>query len=304
MMSNDTFSYTMHLVEPFDLELTTGVARRLPSNILYPIRDGELRIVMALDDGIGLVGVRQSDSQTLAYRELGVVAPSDARRAAMEANLRRLLGLDVDITPLVTLLAHDPILAPLAHRLSGLRPPRFLNLWETFVQVIPFQQVSLAAAMTMLNRLAMNFGPCVRFESEDYIGAPDLKRTLGASDADLRACGLSAAKATALRGCAKWIAEGKIREDELESLPDDEAALRLRRLPGIGPWSAQLILLRGFGRLGNFPAGDSGALRGLREVFASTSDPDTAAGEALARLGAWRGCLYFMLLGRKILGLS
>jgi 3-methyladenine DNA glycosylase/8-oxoguanine DNA glycosylase len=79
-------------------------------------------------------------------------------------------------------------------------------------------------------------------------------------------------------------------------------AVRLRALPGIGPWSAQLILLRGLGRLGNFPAGDSGALRGLREVFSAAPDPGEAAAEALERLGDWRGYLYFMLLGRRLIG--
>ena len=49
MLDND-FSHEIRLRAPFDLALTTAVARRLPSNILYPLRDGELRVVMSLDD--------------------------------------------------------------------------------------------------------------------------------------------------------------------------------------------------------------------------------------------------------------
>ncbi len=300
-MFDNSSNREIRLLSPFDLALTAGVARRLPSNILYPIRDGELRVVMSLADEYWLIGVRQRDQQTLLYRALGATL-SETLQAAVERRLRQLLGLDVDLKPLEALLANEPVIGPLAQRLTGLHPPRFLSLWETFVQVIPFQQVSLAAAMTMVNRLSLAFGPRVRFEGDDYVGAPVLDLVRGASEDELRACGISAAKAAALHGCAERIAAGTISENELEEAPDEEVAQRLRALPGIGPWSAQLILLRGFGRLGNFPVGDSGAARGLRELFAATPDADVAAAEALERLGSWRGYLYFMLLGRRILG--
>lgn len=299
-MLENSSDHAISLPAPFDLALTAGVARRLPSNILYSTRDGELRMVMSLADENWLVGVRQSDPRTLLYRALGA-SLSDARQVAAEGRLRRLLGLDVDVTPVETLLAREPVLGPLSRRLSGLRPPRFLNLWETFVQVIPFQQVSLAAAMTMVNRLSLAYGPRVRFDGEEYVGAPVLDHVRRAPEAELRACGISAAKAATLRGCAEGIAQGAISEDELDKAPDEVVAQRLQALPGIGPWSAQLILLRGFGRLGNFPSGDSGAARGLRELFGATPDASAAAAEAMERLGAWRGYLYFMLLGRRLL---
>jgi 3-methyladenine DNA glycosylase/8-oxoguanine DNA glycosylase len=300
-MLDDDSQREIHLHAPFDLALTAGAVRRLPINVLYPIRDGELRVVMELDGLAQLIGIRQVGPQTLVYRSLSD-ALDPVWQAAAHSNLRRLLGLDVDLAPAYALLKGEPILGPLAERLVGLRPPRFLSLWETFVQVVPFQQVSLAAAITIVNRMAEAYGPRVRWGSEDYLGAPDMKRMLVAPASDLRRCGLSAAKAATLQGCAERLVAGDLREDELEALPDEEVAVRLRALPGIGPWSAQLILLRGLGRLGNFPAGDSGALRGLREVFSAAPDPGEAAAEALERLGDWRGYLYFMLLGRRLIG--
>ena len=75
----------------------------------------------------------------------------------------------------------------------------------------------------------------------------------------------------------------------------------LTRIPGIGRWSAQVALLRGLGRLSVFPAGDAGAIRSLREVFAQREEPDLAASAVLDRMGEWRGYLYFMLLGRRLL---
>jgi DNA-3-methyladenine glycosylase II len=99
------------------------------------------------------------------------------------------------------------------------------------------------------------------------------------------------AKARALRGLAGKIASGELREEDLEPLPTPEAMRVLEAQPGIGPWTAGLILLRGLGRLDVFPGGDAGAARGLRSLL---GDEDPAA--ALAALGPYRGMLYFHLL--------
>ena len=289
----------IHVRAPFDFALTVGVARRLPSNTLYRLRDGELRFVASLEEAPYLLGVRQDAPNRVAYHILGA-SPPGLSEAVVEGAIRRLLGMDVDLTPLDALMAAEPIVGPLYRRLPGMGPPRFLNLWETVLQVIPFQQVSLAAALAAVNRLAMAFGPRIVFEGEEYIGAPPVSQALTWSEGDLRQCGLSAAKARAVRGCAERLQSGALREDALAGLSTDAVTQRLQGLPGIGPWSAQLIALRGLGRLDVFPAGDSGATRGLRELFKEASDPEAEAAETLARLGPWRGYLYFLLLARRL----
>src|SRR5690606_4577786 len=88
-------------------------------------------------------------------------------------------------------------------------------------------------------------------------------------------------------------------EARLESLPAEEAIAALRTVPGIGPWSATLLLLRGLGRLDVFPPGDVGASRGVRTLFGL---PETASvDDVLARFGDRRGYLYFLSLGANLL---
>lgn len=298
-MADVTFIHDLRPSAPVDLALTVGVLRRLPANLLYPLRDGEFRVVLDLDGVQRLLGVRQVASRHLLVR--GLDAPlTGIDSVSAEDALRRLLGLDVDLAPALVAFEAEPVTAALSHTLKGLRPPRFPSLWETLVQVIPFQQVSLAAAMSALNRLVAALGTSVEYDSEAYVRIPSAQRVVEADPDALRACGLSAAKVAVLRGCASWILDGKINDATIAALPDDDAALLLRQLPGIGPWSAQLTLLRGFGRLAQFPSGDSGAARGLRDVFAGSADPTVAAAQTLEGLGRWRGYLYFMLLGRRI----
>jgi len=73
----------------------------------------------------------------------------------------------------------------------------------------------------------------------------------------------------------------------------------LTELPGIGPWSANLVLLRGLGRVDVFPPGDRGAtvaLQGMLQLR-SARELDTV----IDKLGDQRGLLYFCVLGSKLL---
>jgi len=78
-----------------------------------------------------------------------------------------------------------------------------------------------------------------------------------------------------------------------------DALKYLTALPGIGPWSAGVVLLRGFGRLDVFPPGDVGAQSGLRALLRLRAGQ--SLGPVVKRFGALRGYLYFCALGAKLL---
>jgi DNA-3-methyladenine glycosylase II len=115
----------------------------------------------------------------------------------------------------------------------------------------------------------------------------------------IAACGLSRRKAEALRAAARAIHTGQLDEGSLAALSSADAVHRLTELPGIGPWSASLILLRGLGRLDVFPPGDTGASRALEALLGLPSGP--ARERVLARFGDVRGYLYFVSLGAALL---
>ncbi len=290
---------------PFDLRLTVSALRRLPQAALYPLVGEEWRFVAPLPSGNRLLAVRpaQSSDDTGAALACGALdgAPLGADAVAARALVERMLSVQRDLAPLYALVADDATLGPLAQRLAGMKPPQFATLWETFCQVVPFQLVSLSAAIATLNRFVMALGPVRADDGRSYWGVPTPQAVLAAEVSALRACGLSAAKTQTLRGLAERALAGELEADTLAGLSDEAAITHLIRIPGIGRWSAQVALLRGLGRLSVFPAGDSGATRGLRELFPQHAEPDAAAQALLDRLGEWRGYLYFMLLGRRLL---
>ena len=114
----------------------------------------------------------------------------------------------------------------------------------TLLRTIVGQQVSVAAARSMWNKLVANYG-------ED----PDLAAIMVASDEDLREAGLSRQKDGYARSLAGLVHSGEL---DLHALPEDdeEAIAELTKIKGIGRWSAEIYLLFAEGRPDAFPAGD------------------------------------------------
>jgi DNA-3-methyladenine glycosylase II len=115
---------------------------------------------------------------------------------------------------------------------------------ETLLRTIVGQQVSVAAARSMWNKLTAKLGTPV-----------DLKALLESSDEELREAGLSRQKAGYARSLAGLVLSGELN---LANLPadDEEAVAELIKIKGIGRWSAEIYLLFAEGRPDAFPAGD------------------------------------------------
>lgn len=137
------------------------------------------------------------------------------------------------------------------------------------------QQISVKAALAIFGRLSELLGGTIDAEA------------LAASDEDeLRAVGLSRAKARAVRELGIQVSTGQFDFAELEALSDEEAGARLESLRGVGPWSAQMFLLRSLGRPDVFPAGDIGLRRGIEMLDGLDHLPTIA--EAGQRAERWR----------------
>lgn len=284
--STPTLRTSLRITPPFRLDFTVMALRRLPQNRVE-ILDGA-RYLRAFDTPRG--NVVWEITQTGDRLEMALHGPVDD--AAPYRDLAaRMLGTEVDLASFYSRARRIRGLSPLARRFSGLKPPRFSSLWETILNAIPFQQLSLVSALASLGRLIEGTSQPVDFEGQRLYPLPRPERLAGMSEAELKGFGFSGAKARALRDAAIGIASGSITEEDLEPLSTEALAERLTELRGIGPWTASLMMLRGFRRLDVFPAGDAGAARGLRETF-----PDADPEELLHALGPYRGMLYYHLL--------
>jgi DNA-3-methyladenine glycosylase II len=279
---------------PFRLDLTANVLRRLSTNVVDRF-DGTTYCRLIGDaKAPALLSVTQTSPTELRAE----VTASGKKHFDPAALVERLLGIGVSLEPFYRAAAGVDWLAPLVLGARGVKPPRYPTVWEACVNAIVYQQISIHAAGAILRRVIERYAMPVAIGEGQLYAFPGPQTLIDANPDDLRGLGLSVGKIVSVRAVAQAILTGEIDEAALTLLPTQElmAALVVHR--GIGPWTAAVVALRGFGRLDLFPMNDSGVARSVRDLSGRT---DVDVESLLARLGEQRGMLYYhLLLGRLV----
>ena len=296
-------SLILRPLPPFRLDLTVWALRRRPENRIDRW-DGRTycRTLVIAGHPVWIAVTEEGvpGVPRLRVTMRAPVLPAQAEERVRQT-LERLLGLRVDLRPFYRQLGGDPRLGPLIVRFKGLKPPRFPDLFETLVNAIACQQITLTQGIHLLNRVAQAFGRRVEDHPEAPPAFPKPEDLAGRDPEALRALGFSRQKAQAILNLAEEVVSGAVDLEAWEDLEDAEAIARLRALRGIGRWSAEYALLRGMGRLHIFPGDDVGARNHLQRWLGRRRPLDYAGVQrALAPWQPYAGLVYFHLLLKKL----
>ena len=284
--------FVLHPVQPFRLDLTVWALRRRPNNTMDRWEDKTYLRTLVLGAKPVRVATRQQ-GRMLSVHVTGARLPSTARTDIMAA-LDRLLGLHVDLRRFYRLASREAQLHELARRFLGLKPPRFPTVFEALANAVTCQQLSLMVGITLLNRLTGRYGLAGHDEGRAFPRPEELAR---AHVSGLRALGYSRSKGRALIEAARAIKNGQLDVDGLATMNDSEIVNRLIGLRGVGRWTAEYILLRGLGRIDQFPGDDVGAQKGLQRWLGLKRPPDYEhVRKVLRKWDPYAGLIYFHLL--------
>src|SRR5690606_29851200 len=148
-----------------------------PTNLVDTWENERYRRVLVTANGAALIEVANRgtiDAPALRWKLRGGALLA-VERATVERTLRRLLGLEHDPRALQAALSSTPAFRAECLALRGMRPPRFASLFETIVNVVPFQQLSLDAGAAILGRLVERYGASLRYAGRRYFAFPEAR---------------------------------------------------------------------------------------------------------------------------------
>lgn len=264
---------------PFSLRLAAGFGFGP-----YGARAAEgadvLRLAFLVDGEADHAGVALTQPET----DGSVVAAiqSDADPQAVRAQVARVLSLDHDGTPFVAAGERDPVLGALQQRHHGLRPVLFHSPYEAAAWAIISHRRPGAQAARTRDAVAERLGASFDVGGERLHAFPTPRRLLELEPG----AGLPSVKVERLHALAHATLDGRLRPDRLQALEAERALAHLQELPGIGPFSAALILLRGTGVADVVTAAEPRLLRAAAHFYDLDAPPDL---DGLTRLAEpWR----------------
>jgi DNA-3-methyladenine glycosylase II len=157
----------------------------------------------------------------------------------------------------------DPVLARIIDARPDFRPRSWtedlpaLDAFSTLIFQVIGQQLSVRATRTIVGRFEQHFGGRLPTPAEMLAADPDA----------VRSSGMSTRKAATLREVAQRFVDGRLSDEALSDMSDDDVVAALTDIPGIGPWTAHGFLLVALDRPDVFLTGDVALRRAIERAY-------------------------------------
>jgi DNA-3-methyladenine glycosylase II len=278
--------FALTIPEPFDFTLTVakpaGWHWSTPREIF---EEGTLWTGMYVRDiPVGLkLSAKRNRVSVIAYRE----SPLNKNQlGVLKGELFSALGGDEDLPGFYRFARGDPILSAVAEHLTGMRVGMVRDLFGDVILAILLQMAPMARSSRMMDAILELYGRRIAFDGREVVLWPKAEEIAGVDPQELRRTAKIGYRAERLVNAARFLSEHPISPEELSSLPEEEAIRRLTEIPGVGPYSAGIIL-------GTFPI-DVWSVVIFSELFLGRTpeSPRGAIDEVVSRLterwGEWR----------------
>jgi DNA-3-methyladenine glycosylase II len=236
--------------------------------------DGTMRLAFCADDFSGPVGVAVRQSASGLVTGTG---PASARD-----QVARMLSLDHDADDFLAVGDRDPVIGVLQRTAPGLRPPLFHSPYEAAVWAVLSSRRTTGQARALRERLARSSGSVLTVAGEAVPVLPPPSTLLTVTEVP----GLPDQRVAWLHDVARAALDGRLDPATLAAQPPAEALASLRRISGIGPFSATLILVRACGVTDVLPTNEPRVLAAAGQLYRLGRAMTPAEFEARAE--AWR----------------
>lgn len=295
-------SSEMHIIipapEPFSFAQNLNYLSRSPDECLFQIRNKRIYRAITFGQFTSVIEISENKDNSLKVTFQGDTAPSSNWAREETVNyVREWFDLDRDLLPFYELARTDELLKQAVSSFHGLRNIGIPDLFEAVSWGILGQQINLKYAYTLKRRLVERFGKHVTCDGEHYWIFPNAADIAALSVDDLSELRMTVKKCEYLIGAAQLIAEGKLTKKMLLTAGSvKEAEKMLVSIRGIGPWTANYVLMRCLRMPSAFPIDDVGLHNAIKQLMGHDRKPTKAE---ICRLSAawmnWEAYATFYL---------
>ncbi len=224
-----------------------------------------LHLAFIVDDSDQAVGICLSEEKSAIVGEIF----GEADPAAVSKQVERILSLDVDGSAFPVVGEHDPVVGRMQTRFPGLRPVCFYSPYEAGAWILISHRIRITQAARVKARMAEELGEALEIHGEKIHAFPSPAQLLQVESFP----GLFGRKIEYLHSLAEATIEGRLDAVHLRSIPQEQALDELQKLPGIGIFSAEHILLRGAGDPDYLTLNEPRLARAVALVYNLKSEP-------------------------------
>ena len=178
------------------------------------------------------------------------------------------------------LSVNDPVLKSIIVKVGEYRIKPHKNYFETLVESIVSQQLSIKAADTIFKRFKELFP-----ENNNRFPLPS--DIIAIDDIKLRTCGLSNPKVKYIKDLSAKVLDGTVQITKMDKLTDEDIINELVKVKGIGVWTAHMFLIFCLARFNVLPVGDLGIKRALMINYKLRKFPDEKKVEQISKKYNW-----------------
>ncbi len=298
-----TQTFTLRPLAPFSLELSAQIFTGLDSQV-RSYADGFYSQVLNVDGILVLAKIAQKG--TIQKPELTIELTSNQpitskTKTCTQKTIEYVFNLNLDLKEFYRHTENDPAMHKITQALCGFKYPTTPTAFESLVDSIVEQQISIKIARTIEERLAQKFGDKLELDGECFYAFPSTQNIDAASINDIKSCGLSQRKAEYIYGAAHGIVKGELDLEDMKTNPyTDKIITELDAIKGIGVWTAELTLFRGMQRLEVLPADDFGIRRVISNYYCSGRAIKAPEAREIGKAwGKWQGLAAFYLLSAE-----
>ncbi|AOH56284.1 DNA-3-methyladenine glycosylase [Peribacillus muralis] len=268
-MNKTCHEWTIQAPNEFRFTENLKYLSRSSNECLFNIIDQKIYRALAFENEKLLVEISATNETELHVRIPGRSAPIDKPVLdAVSTYIRTWFDLDTNLLPFYELAKNDPLLQKPVHLFFGLRNMGIPDLFEAIAWGILGQQINLTYAYTLKRRLVEAFGERIEYEGKDYWLFPTPESIAGLTVEDLSVMRMTVKKCEYLIDVAQLMAKGELTKEKLLLANDVKAAEKmLTKIRGIGPWTANYVLMRCLRFPAAFPIDDVGLHNSIKLVL-------------------------------------